>query len=67
MSKYPRQKLVMTSPVEFPLYGKFNKTELTKEELLALWEKVMGRADLNIETGECVENIAKARTTASSA
>jgi len=57
VSKYPRQKLVMTSPVEFPLYGKFNKTQLSKEELLGLWEKVMGRADLNIKTGECVEMI----------
>jgi thioredoxin reductase/Pyruvate/2-oxoacid:ferredoxin oxidoreductase delta subunit len=57
VSKYPRQKLVMTSPVEFPLYGKFNKTQLSKEELLGLWEKVMGRADLNIKTGECVDAI----------
>src|SRR5579863_3366750 len=57
VSKYPRQKLVMTSPVEFPLYGKFNKTQLSKEELLALWEKVMERADLNVKTGECVDSI----------
>src|ERR1700756_5362150 len=27
VAKYPRQKLVMTSPVEFPLHGKFKKTE----------------------------------------
>jgi len=57
VSKYPRQKLVMTSPVEFPLYGKFNKTSLSKEELLELWKKVMERADLNIKTGECVDTI----------
>jgi thioredoxin reductase len=57
VSKYPRQKLVMTSPVEFPLYGKFNKTQLSKEELLGLWEKVMSRADLNIKTGMCVDTI----------
>src|SRR4029077_12385151 len=31
VAKYPRQKLVMTSPVEFPMYGKFKKTELSKE------------------------------------
>jgi len=57
VSKYPRQKLVMTSPVEFPLYGKFNKTQLSKEELLGLWEKVIARADLNIKTNVCVEAI----------
>src|SRR6202021_1844616 len=34
VSKYPRQKLVMTSPVELPLYGKFKKTELSKKTLL---------------------------------
>lgn len=57
VSKYPRQKLVMTSPVEFPLYGKFNKTALSKEELLAFWEKVMRRTDLSIHTAEPVETV----------
>src|SRR5882724_9027591 len=33
VAKYPRQKLVMTSPVNFPMYGKFKKTELSKENL----------------------------------
>ncbi len=59
VSKYPRQKLVMTSPVEFPLYGKIRQTQLSKEDLLALWEKVMERADLNIRTGEGVDAIQK--------
>ena len=45
VAKYPRQKLVMTSPVEFPTYGKFKKTELSKEDLLAFWDKVLQRAD----------------------
>ncbi len=55
--KYPRQKLVMTSPVEFPLHGKFRKTQLTKEELLAFWEKVMQRTDLNIHTNEGITSV----------
>lgn len=59
VSKYPRQKLVMTSPVEFPLYGKFNKTALSKEDLLAFWEKVIHRGDLNIHTSESVEAVRK--------
>jgi len=59
VSKYPRQKLVMTSPVEFPLHGRFRKTTLSKEELLAFWEKVMERTDLNIRTGEGVEAVKK--------
>ena len=59
VSKYPRQKLVMTSPVEFPLHGKFNKTALSKEDLLKFWEKIMQRTDLNIHTGEGVEAVKK--------
>jgi len=57
VAKYPRQKLVMTSPVEFPMYGKFNKLELSKEHLLAFWDMVLNRADFNARTGEKVENI----------
>jgi thioredoxin reductase/Pyruvate/2-oxoacid:ferredoxin oxidoreductase delta subunit len=57
VAKYPRQKLVMTSPVEFPMYGKFKKTELSKENLLAFWDMVLNRSDFNVRTGEKVENI----------
>jgi putative YpdA family bacillithiol system oxidoreductase len=60
VAKYPRQKLVMTSPVEFPMYGKFKKTELSKENLLAFWDMVLNRADFNCVTREKVEQIAKA-------
>jgi putative YpdA family bacillithiol system oxidoreductase len=58
VAKYPRQKLIMTSPVEFPMYGKFKKTELSKENLLAFWDMVLNRSDFNVRTGEKVENIA---------
>jgi thioredoxin reductase (NADPH) len=59
VAKYPRQKLVMTSPVEFPLYGKFKKTELPKENLMEFWTKVMARADFKCRTGEKVQHIEK--------
>jgi len=59
VSKYPRQKLIMTSPVEFPLHGRFSKTSLSKEDLLEFWEKIMARTDLNIRTGEAVESVQK--------
>lgn len=59
VAKYPRQKLVMTSPVEFPMYGKFKKTELSKENLLAFWDMILNRADFNSRTGEKVEDIKK--------
>ena len=59
VAKYPRQKLVMTSPVEFPLYGKFKKTELSKEDLLAFWNQVLQRADFQFRKGEKVLDIRK--------
>jgi thioredoxin reductase (NADPH) len=59
VAKYPRQKLVMTSPVEFPLHGKFKKTELSKEELIAFWNKVLQRVDFKFRQGEKVEDIKK--------
>jgi putative YpdA family bacillithiol system oxidoreductase len=59
VAKYPRQKLVMTSPVQFPMHGKFNKTELSKEELIAFWKKVLQRADFKCRQGEKVEDIKK--------
>ncbi|MFY9730826.1 MAG: NAD(P)-binding domain-containing protein, partial [Candidatus Acidiferrales bacterium] len=59
VAKYPRQKLVMTSPVEFPMYGKFKKKELSKEELIAFWNKVLGRVDFNFRKGEKVTDIAR--------
>src|SRR5579864_6599999 len=59
VAKYPRQKLVMTSPVEFPMYGKFKKMQLSKENLLAFWDMVLNRADFNVSTGEKVEDVKK--------
>ena len=59
VAKYPRQKIVMTSPVEFPLYGRFNKLQISKEDLLRFWQKVHGRAGLQVHTHEKVERIGK--------
>jgi len=57
VAKYPRQKLVMTSPVEFPIYGSFKKLEISKESLLELWDKVAHRADFKANTGEKVDDV----------
>jgi thioredoxin reductase/Pyruvate/2-oxoacid:ferredoxin oxidoreductase delta subunit len=59
VAKFPRQKLVMTSPLQFPTYGKFNKTELSKEHLLAFWDMVLNRADVNVCADTSVEDIRK--------
>jgi thioredoxin reductase/ferredoxin len=57
VAKYPRQKLVLTSPVEFPLHGKFKKLQISKEELLRFWMQLNHQAGLKVNTNEKVENI----------
>jgi thioredoxin reductase (NADPH) len=57
VAKYPRQKLVMTSPVQFPMYGKFSKMELSKENLLTFWNQILQRVDFKARTGERVDSI----------
>jgi thioredoxin reductase/Pyruvate/2-oxoacid:ferredoxin oxidoreductase delta subunit len=57
VSKYPRQKLVLTSPVELPVYGKFKKTELSKEDLLAIWAEILRKVDFKFRKGEKVSDI----------
>ncbi len=57
VAKYPRQKLVLTSPVEFPFHGKFRKLEISKEDLLEFWHRIARRAGLEVRTGERVEEV----------
>lgn len=57
VAKYPRQKIVLTSPFELPIYGAFKKLEITKEKLLDLWAKVVRETGLRVRTGERVEHV----------
>jgi thioredoxin reductase (NADPH) len=51
--------VVLTSPVELPVYGKFKKTELAKEDLLAIWSEILNKAEFKFRKGEKVEDIKK--------
>ena len=57
VAHYPRGKLVMTAPVELPLYGKVELHETSKEELLDLWERVAESTGVQIRYSEHVETI----------
>jgi putative YpdA family bacillithiol system oxidoreductase len=57
--QYPRKKIVMTRPVEVPLYGMLKKHEYTKEELLEIWEDIQERFQIDVKTDEKLENIEK--------
>ncbi len=58
--KYPRRKIVMTSPVEIPLWGKLRMTETTKEALLKVWEDILKTTGLKVNTQERVADIQRA-------
>ncbi|MFW5450776.1 MAG: NAD(P)-binding domain-containing protein [Methylophagaceae bacterium] len=61
VAHFPRGKLVMTAPVNLPIYGKVNFKETTKEKLLELWEKVVDTTGLMINFKERVESIEVAK------
>ncbi len=56
---FPRAKLVMTSPMDLPLYGKIKLSETTKSGLLSLWEEVLKKNNITINEQEKVESIQK--------
>ena len=56
---YPRRKLVMTQPMELPLYGKVKAREIEKEELLAIFHDVFRTTGLQAQSGEKVNEIAR--------
>jgi len=47
----------MTSPVDFPMHGKFKKLELSKEDLLNFWNSLMHSADFKVRLGEKLEDL----------
>jgi len=55
---YPRRKLVMTQPVEIPLYGTLDHDEYSKEELLEIWREVCRANRIEIRSGEKLEGLA---------
>lgn len=54
---FPRAKIVMTSPMDLPLYGKVKLYETSKDELLQLWKKVISKHNLKIIENTKVESI----------
>lgn len=67
---YPRGKIVMTTPVELPLYGRVHLRRTTKPALIELWGDVLSSAEIAPEFGVTVLGVVAdgdaliARTTA---
>ena len=54
---FPRAKIVMTSPMDLPLFGKVKLFDTSKGELLALWNKVISEQGIKINERTKVEAI----------
>jgi len=54
---FPRAKIVMTSPMDLPLYGKAKLFDTSKGELLDLWNKVIQEQGITITEHTKVESI----------
>jgi thioredoxin reductase (NADPH) len=54
---YPRNKVVMTAPVQLPIVGKMKFGEVSKETLLEFWKGVVKRTGLKINFFERMENV----------
>jgi thioredoxin reductase (NADPH) len=55
---FPRKKIVMTSPMDLPLYGKVKLFETSKAELLELWNSVLVENSISVMENSKVESIA---------
>ena len=56
---YPRRKLVMTTPMDLPGYGKIKLREIHKEALLKLFQDVTAQTGLSVLARNKVEDIAR--------
>jgi thioredoxin reductase/Pyruvate/2-oxoacid:ferredoxin oxidoreductase delta subunit len=57
VAHYPRRKVAMTETVELPLWGKFGRPTISKEDLLRTWERVLDRTRIEVEPGVKVTGI----------
>ena len=54
---FPRSKIVMTAPMDLPLYGKVKLFDTSKDELLTIWNKALSNNDLTIQEKKKVDSI----------
>jgi len=54
---FPRKKIIMTSPMDLPLYGKIKLYETTKSELLDLWQTVLQKNSIVVQENSKVDSI----------
>lgn len=60
---FPRAKVVMTAPMDLPLWGKVKLVETSKTELLDLWKNVLEKNNISINEQQKVTEIIKQENT----
>ena len=54
---YPRNKIAMTAPMHLPLVGIIKAFEISKEELLGMWGRIVKKTELKINFNERLEKM----------
>ncbi|RZS58218.1 NAD(P)-binding domain-containing protein [Sphaerotilus mobilis] len=54
---YPRNKIAMTAPVELAIIGKVKFGEVQKEKLLAFWQQVVAKTQLQIQFSTRMDDV----------
>ena len=54
---FPRSKVVMTRPVELPLYGKMKLVNTSKQELLEIWKDAISQNEIDVRENTAVKSI----------
>ncbi len=57
VAHYPRGKIIMTQAMNFPILGKTNFSEISKEELMRFWQDSAQKTGIKINYSECAEKI----------
>jgi len=57
--QYPRNKVAMTAPVKLPIIGQVKMGEISKEDLLDFWNKVILKTNMKLNYNERMETITK--------
>jgi thioredoxin reductase/ferredoxin len=57
--KYPRNKVAMTQPVMLPIVGRVEMYDISKEELLGFWLRILKDQQLKVNFNERMETVTK--------
>lgn len=60
--KYPRNKVAMTQPVMLPIVGRVEMYDISKEELLGFWLRILKDQQLKVNFNERMETVTKTTT-----